>query len=279
MTPIQSVIITATKQLEQTSDSPALDAEVLLCFILGRQRSYLRAWPEKLLLPEQEDRFMSLLEKRYAGHPIAYLTGTREFWSRDFITTPDVLIPRPETELLIELCLDLIPDNTPQTLIDLGTGSGAIAITLAAERPAIEVTATDYSAKALTIARQNARQLGINNIQFFQSHWFDNVSGPGFDFIVSNPPYIAPNDPHLREGDLQFEPTMALIAEQQGLQDINSIVKTAIAFLNPGGHLLIEHGYDQQEKVQCIFHKYQYTNIQTHTDLSNLPRVISAQAS
>jgi release factor glutamine methyltransferase len=221
---------------------------------------------------------MLLLKKRYTGHPIAYLTGTREFWSRDFITTPDVLIPRPETELLIELCLELMPDNTPRRLIDLGTGSGAIAITLAAERPAIEVTATDYSAKALTIARQNARQLGINNIQFCQSYWFDSVAKSEFDIIVSNPPYIAPNDPHLHEGDLRFEPTMALIAEQQGLQDIHSIAKTASAFLNPGGRLLIEHGYDQQEQVQSIFANYPYTNIQTHTDLSSLPRVTSARA-
>ncbi len=277
MTSINSIICSATKQLAQTSDSPALDAEVLLCYILNKQRSYLRTWPEKQLPPEQEKQFQVLIEKRCTGHPIAYLTGTREFWSRDFITTPDVLIPRPETELLIELCLDILPINTPLKLIDLGTGSGIIGITLAAERPDIAVTATDLSQAALTIARQNAHQLGINNIQFCHSHWFDNVSESAFDIIVSNPPYIAPNDLHLGQGDLKFEPSMALIAEQQGLIDIETITRLTPSFLNPGGQLLIEHGYDQQEQVQAIFNKHGYTNIRNHTDLSKLPRVTSAQ--
>lgn len=274
---IHSVIRDAASQLKESSDSPTLDAEVLLCFVLQRQRVYLKTWPERALTPEQANQFQSLVAKRRLGQPVAYLTGRREFWSREFIVTRDVLIPRPETELLVEICLQLIPREQNIKLADLGTGSGIIAITLAAERPGLAVTATDLSPDALAIARENARQLNISNIQFHQSHWFDDLEESSFDFVVSNPPYIAKDDPHLQRGDLRFEPNSALISEEQGLGCIKKIADTARNHLRPGGYLLVEHGYDQQESVQKIFRQYQYTDIQTRIDLSGQPRVTLGQ--
>ncbi len=274
---IHSVIRNAASQLKASSDSPLLDAEVLLCFVLQKKRVYLKTWPERALTPEQANQFQSLVKKRRHGLPVAYLTGRREFWSREFLVTRDVLIPRPETELLIEVSLELIPPDQHLKLADLGTGSGIIAITLAAERPGLEVTATDLSPLALALARKNARQLNISNIQFHQSHWFDDLEESNFDFVVSNPPYIAKDDPHLQQGDLRFEPNSALISESQGLGCIETIANTARNHLLPGGYLLVEHGYDQQEQARKIFQQYQYTNLQTHIDLSGQPRVTLGQ--
>lgn len=277
MPSIHSALRKASKQLKHTSDSPVLDAEVLLCVVLQQARSHLKAWPEKQLTTEQWAAFQSLLNKRQAGFPVAYLTGKREFWSREFKVTPDVLIPRPETELLIELALSIIPQNKPLQIADLGTGSGAIAITLAAERPAINVTATDVSTAALQVAQQNARQLNVTNIRFVKSHWFDQLAGALFDIVLSNPPYIAAGDPHLRQGDLRFEPAQALISGPHGLKDVTSITDTARYHLKPGGHLLVEHGFDQQQQVQSVFKQFHYQNIFTHADLSGLPRATEGQ--
>ncbi len=274
---IHSVIRDAASRLKASSDSPLLDAEVLLCFVLQKKRVYLKTWPERALTPEQSNQFQSLVKKRRHGLPVAYLTGRREFWSREFLVTRDVLIPRPETELLIEVSLELIPPDQHLKLADLGTGSGIIAITLAAERPGLEVTATDLSPPALDLARKNALQLNISNIQFQQSHWFDDLEESNFDFVVSNPPYIAKDDPHLQQGDLRFEPNSALISESQGLGCIETIANTARNHLRPGGYLLVEHGYDQQEQARKIFQQYQYTNVQTHIDLSGQPRVTLGQ--
>ena len=275
MTTIHSAIRDAASQLKESSDSPILDAEVLLCFLLQRQRSYLKTWPEQPLTQEQSFQFLSLVAKREHGHPVAYLTGRREFWSREFIVTPDVLIPRPETELLVEICLEMIPCNTMRKLIDLGTGSGIIAITLAAERPELEVTATDLCPAALVVARKNAQRFKIDNLHFYQSHWFDDLTDSIYDIIVSNPPYIAQDDPHLQRGDLRFEPDGALISEQHGLRNIEMIADAARNHLNPGGYLLLEHGFNQREQVQTIFKQYEYKNVRTHTDLSGQPRVTS----
>jgi len=274
---INSVLYEAARALAACSDSAVLDAEVLLCLTLNKERSYLRAWPDKELQPEHTAKFWTLIQERLKGIPIAYITGNREFWSRDFHVTPDVLIPRPDTELLVELSLKLIPPDKPIKIIDLGTGSGIIAITLAAECPHALVSATDFSLAALRIAQLNANKHHINNIQFYQSNWFANVPDAKFHLIVSNPPYIAEDDVHLKQGDIRFEPQTALCAGEQGLSDIKIIAETARNRLEPGGHLLIEHGYDQQYPVQTIFKDFHYDNVQTVTDLSGQPRVTYGQ--
>ncbi|MDO9105037.1 MAG: peptide chain release factor N(5)-glutamine methyltransferase [Methylovulum sp.] len=272
MQPIKALLTNAAGLLAASSISPQLDAEVLLCLVLARQRSYLRAWPDASLTAAQETAFATLVSKRQQGVPIAYLTGNREFWSRDFNVTPDVLIPRPDTECLIELSLQLIPADQPFKIIDLGTGSGIIAVTLAAERPLAQLSATDLSVAALHIARQNAQKHHAD-IQFYQSDWFANVPDGRFNLIVSNPPYIAPDDPHLGIGDVRFEPQQALVAAEQGLLDIKTIAAAARRYLETGGHLLVEHGYNQAQQVQAIFADCAYHRIRTHQDLSGQPRV------
>ncbi len=267
----------AAATLAPVSDSAMLDAEILLCQALDKPRSHLRAWPDKLLQAEQLAVFRTLLEQRRQGMPIAYITGQREFWSRDFQVSPDVLIPRPDTELLIELSLALITAEQPCTLLDLGTGSGIIAITLAAERPQAQVSAIDFSLSALDIARLNADRYKLSNIEFYRSDWFASVPATKFDLIISNPPYIAEDDAHLQQGDLRFEPRTALSAPEQGLADIRMIATAARDYLNAGGHLLIEHGYNQQQPVQALFKDLHYAKVQTYSDLSGQPRATYGQ--
>lgn len=274
---IKSVLNEAARILAASSDSAALDAEILLCLTLDKERSYLRNWPDKELQHEHTAMFWTLIQERQKGIPIAYITGSREFWSRDFHVTPDVLIPRPDTELLIELSLKLIPTDKPVNIIDLGTGSGIIAITLAAERPHANVSATDFSLAALRIAQLNANKHHTDNIQFYQSNWFANVPDTKFNLIVSNSTYIAKDDKHLKQGDIRFEPQTALCAGEQGLSDIKIIADTARNRLKSGGYLLVEHGYDQQQPVQTIFKDFHYDNVQTVTDLSGQPRVTYGQ--
>ncbi len=278
MAQIDESLIAASLKFETVSDSPTLDADVLLCSILKKERSYLRTWSEKNLTPAQQAAFEDLVAQRVQGIPIAYLIGKREFWSREFKVNHDVLIPRADTELLVELSLDIIPKNKPYRIIDLGTGSGIIAITLAAECANAQVTAVDVSQNALQIAQENAVTYGLKNIFFQQSQWFNEIEKIPFDLIVSNPPYIAKNDQHLQQGDLRFEPQQALVAANHGLSDIEIIAKTALDYLKSDGHLLIEHGCQQQETVQAVFRQLGYHSIQTHRDLANLPRVTQAQA-
>jgi release factor glutamine methyltransferase len=273
---LNAALQTATERLTESA-SAVLDAEVLLCLVLQKQRSYLRAWPELDLPADLALQFWALIAQRQQGTPIAYLTGYREFWSRDFQVTPDVLIPRADTELLIERCLALIPTDKPCKVIDLGTGSGIIAITLAAERPLAELTGTDLSLAALAVAKLNAEQHQIANVQFYQSDWFASVPEGSYHIIVSNPPYIAEDDEHLQQGDLRFEPRSALSAAEAGLRDISKITQQAYARLNNGGYLLIEHGYDQQQQVQALFNDCHYQQVQTITDLAGLPRVTYGQ--
>jgi len=277
MTDIQSTLSEASDKLAEISDSALLDAEILLCHVLDKSRSHLRAWPEKQLSPDQRLHFLNLFKQRQQGMPIAYLIGCREFWSREFKVDSAVLIPRPDTELLIELSLELLVGNPSSKIIDLGTGSGIIAITLAAERPDIKAIATDFSELALNIAKKNSAVHQTKNIQFLQSDWFANVPQSKFDLVISNPPYIDGNDPHLSQGDVRFEPDSALIADEQGLKDIKTITDDARHYLKQNGTLLIEHGYDQQIAVQAIFDSYNYINIKTHIDLSGNPRVTTAQ--
>jgi release factor glutamine methyltransferase len=273
MPTIKTLLAHAANSLASHSDSPLLDAEVLLGFVLGKPRTYLRAWCDNTLTDQQITAFEALVQQRQQGTPIAYLTGTREFWSRDFTVTPDVLIPRHDTELLIELGLELIPKNQAVKIIDLGTGSGIIAVTLAAERPNAQVTAVDASLAALEIAKHNAQYHQLANIEFYQSDWFANVPKLLFDLVISNPPYINPDDEHLQQGDVRFEPQSALIADNQGLSDIQIIADKARSYLTPQGHLLIEHGYNQAPQVQAIFNALAYDKVQSYRDLSGQPRV------
>ncbi|MDD1637301.1 MAG: peptide chain release factor N(5)-glutamine methyltransferase [Methylococcaceae bacterium] len=273
MPTIKTLLAQTAKTLTNHSDSPILDAEVLLGFVLGKPRTFLRAWCDNTLTDQQITAFETLIRQRQQGMPIAYLTGTREFWSRDFRVTSDVLIPRPDTELLIELSLELIPKNQAVNLIDLGTGSGIIAVTLAAERPNAHVTAVDASLAALEIAKHNAQYHQLANIEFYQSDWFSNVPKLLFDLVISNPPYIDPDDEHLQQGDVRFEPQSALIADNQGLSDIQIIADKACSYLTPQGHLLIEHGYNQAPQVLAIFNALAYDKVQSYRDLSGQPRV------
>jgi release factor glutamine methyltransferase len=273
---IDSLLQQAYQHLSGCSDSAWLDAEVLLSHCLKKPRSHLKAWPEKGVPPSVRTHFFDLIEQRRQQIPVAYLTGIREFWSRDFIITPNVLVPRPDTELLIEHCLSLIPDK-PCRLLDLGTGSGVIAITLALECPNTHIIATDASETALEIARQNAIKHHVNTLQFMLSNWFEKIPEQEFDIIVSNPPYIAATDEHLQQGDVQHEPQSALIAQNQGLADIQQIVKQAGHYLKPDGHLLIEHGFQQQAAVQQIFVEAGFCQVETHADLAGNPRLTSGQ--
>ncbi|WP_024298676.1 peptide chain release factor N(5)-glutamine methyltransferase [Methylomicrobium lacus] len=272
MTTIATLLREAVSMLSDSSDSAALDAEILLCLALDKPRSHLRAWPERKPEADRIKHFQTLLQQRRQGAPVAYLTGRREFWSRDFRVTPDVLIPRPETELLIEISLTLLPQDQPAKIIDLGTGSGIIAITLAKELPQAEVTAADLSLAALEIAKHNAAAHAAEHIRFLHSNWFASAPKEKFDLVISNPPYIAENDDHLGRGDVRFEPRTALTAPQQGLADIQTIAGDARDYLKTGGHLLIEHGYDQEQAVQSIFRELGYDSVQTYKDLSGQPR-------
>jgi len=272
---IQALLEQASTQLAAISPTARLDAEILLSHCLDKNRSYLRAWPEKSLTTEQLSQFLTLIDQRQQGTPIAYLTGSREFWSRNFKVSQDVLIPRPDTELLIELSLSILPDNKSCKIIDLGTGSGVLAITIAAERPLATVIATDISPKALQIAQSNAEQLNAGNIRLQQSNWFDSVADCDFDLVISNPPYITANDPHLQQGDVRFEPRSALISAENGLKDIRLLAEQARRHLKNSGYLMIEHGYNQQTEIQAIFKTLNYRHVATHQDLSGNPRVTS----
>lgn len=263
----------ARQSLTGVSDSAWLEAEILLCHCLEKPRSYLRAWPERSLTRHQHACFADAVQQRQSGKPIAYITGHREFWSREFFIDDQVLIPRPETELLVELALNALPEQSGVKILDLGTGSGAIAVTLAAERPDADVTAVDISLGALDTARKNAEKFNLNNIRFNVSDWFDNIESEDFALIISNPPYLAVDDPHLHQGDLRFEPPTALISAGEGLTDLSTIIAHARKHLRNNGWLLVEHGYNQQQAVQGQFRRYGYHDIQTYEDLSAIPRV------
>lgn len=252
-----------------------LDAEVLLGFVLQKDRSYLYAHPNDMIDTEV---FAVLLKRRLAGEPIAYLTGRKAFWGLDFMVTADVLIPRPETELLVEQVLALNDEQHSLTIADLGTGSGAIALSVAYEKPDWQIIATDQSEKALDVARQNAKQFNLQNVQFYQGHWCEALPNLQFDCILSNPPYIDVNDVHLKQGDVRFEPKDALIADQQGLADIDCILKNAKRFLKPKGHLMLEHGYQQAQAVLALCKRHGYRDCLTLKDLAGHDRVMLARA-
>jgi release factor glutamine methyltransferase len=254
-----------------------LEAQILLGHTLARPRAWLIAHGDEPLGPEQTAAFADLFERRWSGEPIAYILGEREFYSLNFMVTPAVLIPRPETELLVELALEHLPANRSVRVLDLGTGSGAVAVTLALHRPQAEVVAVDQSAAALDVARENALRLGAGNLRLIQSDWYSALSGEKFDLIVSNPPYIAVADPHLAQGDLRFEPVAALAAGLDGLDDIRSIVRGAAAHLNPGGWLLFEHGYDQAAACRELLAQAGFSQAASATDLAGIARISYGQ--
>ncbi len=268
-----SLLTEAETRLQAASDSPRLDAEVLLAHALGRDRSHLRAHPEAVLDASQALVFADLVDARLRGEPIAYLTSKREFWSLELKVTPATLIPRPETELLVEEALLRIPAQADWEILDLGTGSGAIALAIAKERPLIHVTATDRSAEALSVARSNATALGLKNMEFIQGDWFEAVSARCFHLIASNPPYVAETDPHLKQGDLRFEPLSALASGPDGLEDLRRIVAGAPDYLYKDGALLLEHGLDQGAAVRGLLQTTGFVGARSVRDLSGHERV------
>lgn len=255
------------------SDSAKLDTELLLAYVLGKSRTFLFTWPEKTLNEQEVDVFQTLFARRKTGEPVAHLIGSKDFWSLDLKVTADTLIPRPETELLVELCLEKCAQYTMLNVLDLGTGTGAIALAIAKEKPRWHVTAVDRIDNAVALAKANKAANGITNVEIFQSNWFENISAALFDVIISNPPYIDASDPHLQQGDVRFEPHSALIAEDNGLRDIKNIIAAAPSYLNDHGMLMIEHGFQQKASVQHLFEQYGFHLIETHKDLAGLDRV------
>ncbi|WP_411849971.1 peptide chain release factor N(5)-glutamine methyltransferase [Stenotrophomonas sp. LGBM10] len=249
------------------------EAELLLMHVLGHPRSWLFAHATDVLDADAVAAFQALLARRQAGEPVAYLLGRRGFWTLDLAVSPATLIPRPETELLVELALERLPLATPLAVADLGTGSGAIALALASERPQARIIATDASADALEVARRNAAANGLHNVVFVAGSWYAALAGQRVALIVSNPPYIASDDPHLLQGDLRHEPASALASGPDGLDDIRVIVAGAGAHLLPGGWLLIEHGWDQGAAIRVLFEQAGFDRVSTVRDLEQRDRV------
>jgi len=259
------------------SDSPQVDAAVLLCHVLDKPRSYLLTWPEKIVSDEELGNFNALLERRLAGEPIAYIVGYREFWSLPLKVSPTTLIPRPDTERLVEVALDHLTPNA-QSILDLGTGTGAIALAIASEMPTLNVIGVDYQDDAVELAKGNAKINHINNVEFRQGSWFEPISlSDKFDIIVSNPPYIDSNDPHLSEGDVRFEPQTALVAEQNGFSDLIHIMQHSREYLLNGGWLMMEHGFEQGEQLRHFFEEHGYINVKTEQDYAGNDRVTLGQ--
>jgi release factor glutamine methyltransferase len=255
---------------------PASEARLLLGHVTGRPPAWLIAHDDEELDEDTLLGFASLVARRAGGEPVAYLLGHREFFGRDFAVSPAVLIPRPETELLIELALATGTNaDVPTRILDLGTGSGCIAVTLALELPLAQVSAVDRSAKALTVAQQNAQRHGAR-LRLLQSDWFAALAGERFDLIVANPPYVAATDPHLADGDLRHEPPTALASGSDGLDAIRSIVADAPLFLAPGGRILLEHGHDQGAAVRDLLEASGLAGVEQHRDLAGIVRVSGA---
>lgn len=268
----------ATQQLAGCSDSAHLDAEILLAHVLQCKRSSLRAHPDKVLTSEQQALFNQLIDHRLTGMPVAYIIEHREFWSLKLHVSPATLIPRPETECLVGMVLATVPAEKPLIVADLGTGSGAIAVSLAKERPHWHILATDKEWAALSIAQQNAYTLGLNNITFFYGDWLKALPGHlKCDVVVSNPPYVADQDPHLDLGDLRFEPRSALASGPDGLKDLTAIISQAQKYMQPGAWLFLEHGYNQGSAVQTLLQRAGYLNEVGLKDLAGQPRVAMGQ--
>ncbi|ELY2482951.1 peptide chain release factor N(5)-glutamine methyltransferase [Cronobacter sakazakii] len=254
------------------SESPRRDAEILLAFVTGRTRTVILAFGETALTDDELTRLDALLARRAAGEPVAYLIGQREFWSLPLEVSPATLIPRPDTECLVEQAQARLP-ATPCRILDLGTGTGAIALALASERPDCHVTALDVIPEAVALAKRNAQRLGIDNVTVLQSHWFSALTDARFSLIVSNPPYIDGDDPHLSQGDVRFEPKSALVADNAGLADLETLVTEARRFLEDNGWLMLEHGWQQGEAVRELFTRAGYQGVETCRDYGGNERL------
>jgi release factor glutamine methyltransferase len=271
MSTVRAALAEACRRLAAATPSPRIDADCLLQHVLQKDRAWLRTHDDAVLNTEESRAFAGCIERRLRGEPVAYITGARGFWSLELQVGPGVLIPRPETELLVERALELIPAVSALRVLDLGTGSGAIALAVKKERPRCEVTAVDASPAALEIAAANARRLGLA-VTLRESDWFSALAGTTFDIVLSNPPYIAPDDAHLLQGDLRFEPRRALAAAETGLQALRRIAEAAPSHLATGGWLLMEHGYDQGAAVRALLAQQGFAQIATRRDLGGHER-------
>lgn len=277
---IDYLLKTSIQQLHNLSDSPTLDSEVLLLYSLNKfpygksyNRAFLRSWSEYELKDDQQQLFNFCINERIKGKPVAYITGYKEFWSLNLQVSQDTLIPRSDSEILVEQALELIPKQADWKILDLGTGSGAIALAIAKERENCHVFATDQSFAAITLARNNALRLKINNCQFINGNWLNALAKNSFQLIVSNPPYIREDDPHLKQPELQYEPISALSSIDNGLYDIKQIISSSINHLTKPAYLLLEHGFDQAEQVKNLFIKNHYQLYSQVRDYSNIVRV------
>ena len=271
---------TIRQAIEQSGLVP-VDANALLAFVVGNTRAWLIAHAKDPLSPNDAARFFALARRRRSGEPVAYLIGEREFFGLPLFVTPNVMIPRPETETLVERALARLRIDGEPRVLDLGTGAGPIALAIGRERPNARIVATDISEAALRVAGTNARRLGILNVEFLQSDWYAQIGtpphAPSFDMIVSNPPYVAAGDPHLGDGDLRFEPMVALTPGGDGLSALATIVEGAMGRLVAGGWLLVEHGYDQHDDVRSLFERAGFTDFESARDLAGIPRVFAGR--
>lgn len=271
---IANLVKQAQKLLQASSDSARLDVEILLSFVLDKERSYLLTWPEKILSDEQLHSFLRVLARRIKGEPIAYITGIKEFWSLPLLVSNATLIPRPDTETLVERVLEKFQSKEKINCLDLGTGTGAIALALASEKPAWCIDAVDFNNEAVQLAQRNGQRCQLRQVNFFQSDWFSEIDvTKKFDLIVSNPPYIDGDDSNLKQGDVLFEPSSALIASDNGLADIKHIAYTARDFLIKNGYLYFEHGFEQGSAVRRILYDLGFNNPQTAKDLNGHDRI------
>lgn len=274
---IVNLVAYGQEQLVSCSDSAKLDAQILLAFVLDKELSYLLTWPEKALTKQDKQQYLALLDRRISGEPIAYIVGVKEFWSLPFMVSPATLIPRPDTEILVELVLEQFADFDTLHCLDLGTGTGAIALALASEQPNWQIDAIDFSLDAVKLAQKNAKKLQLSHVNIFQSDWFSALNERKFDVIVSNPPYIDKLDENLSQGDVRFEPESALVADEHGLGDIKHIAQQALKYLNSQGSLFFEHGFEQGEAVRNILTALGYHNAQTVRDFNGHERITWAR--
>jgi len=258
------------------SPTPRLDAEVLLAHLCERSRTWLYTWGDRTLTANQTARFEALIERRGEGWPVAYLTGSREFWGLSLQTSPATLIPRPDTECLVEVALESATATSGE-LLDLGTGTGAVALAFASERPGWQMTGVDLAAEAVSLAQSNAERLAISNVRFLESDWFSALSGQRFNIIVANPPYIAADDPHLARDDVRFEPRSALVAEAAGMSDLTWLARHAPTYLKPQGWLWMEHGHAQAEAVRDILVRCGFLDVVSRRDLAGHERITGGQ--
>jgi release factor glutamine methyltransferase len=270
-------LLTRSISLSEVSDTAVLDVELILCHCLQKTRTYLRTWPEREVQPAELEQFEGLLAKRQQGEPVAYLIGSRGFWTLDLAVNSSTLIPRPETELLVEQSLQCLEGKPGASILDLGTGTGAIALAIASENASWQVLGCDVQSEAVALAEQNRQQHRLANAHFLQSNWFASIPAQSFDLIVSNPPYIDPEDPHLSQGDVRFEPRSALVADKKGLADIEQIIAGSNIYLKPQAWLMFEHGYDQGEAVKELMLDAGFASVTTIQDLGGMDRVTKGQ--